>query len=324
MTTQIDDIIIFLRVIKEFKKERGIQKKDLFHLIKKDISLPQWEFDYQKVFELALKLKLIKEKASRVLLTDFGKDIIDMHTHKIDLNDIQKNYIVTECFFNNDNFEMIFKFLKKFIYEPNLKAFVINEKDILYEPTDYFSFLTELNVIKKINYFWQINDEYFDYVEILKNTLNIKNKKLIPSREYEKIQKEQKEVGDKAEECSMRYERNLLKKKGWDQQSHDVDQISKKYDNKGYDIESFFTRKKTCDKFIEVKGRKYREFSFFISSNEVEIAKNKGNNYVIHFWNNLVSDDCPDEPTIIIRNPYEKLLKHNCKNCVKFFINLKE
>ena len=67
-----------------------------------------------------------------------------------------------------------------------------------------------------------------------------------------------------------------------------VDRVSINDDDKGYDIESIWKPgTKKCDKFIEVKGRKWNENSFIISDEELEVAEEKGNKYVIYFWKNV-------------------------------------
>ena len=103
-------------------------------------------------------------------------------------------------------------------------------------------------------------------------------------------------------------------------------------DSKGFDIESIWKAgTKICDKFIEVKGRKWNEDSFLISDTELEIAKEKGDDYVIYFWKNVykyLKDDCnadiPLEIPMVFRNPIKTLKIERCNNCLSYEIKLSQ
>jgi hypothetical protein len=98
----------------------------------------------------------------------------------------------------------------------------------------------------------------------------------------------------------------------------------------GYDVESFLTKNSKLnklgsgDKHIEVKGRKWKEFSFIISTNELKIgnliSKKKNEQYLVYFWNNLGSKNPPIVPTKII--PFKDLKIELCKNCLKYLVHL--
>ena len=148
--------------------------------------------------------------------------------------------------------------------------------------------------------------------------------------ELNEILDEQKKIGNRAESLSLTFEKNEFEKKKWTYQANNVKLIAKKNVKAGYDIESFLTRNSKLnhsgfgDKHIEVKGRKWKEFSFIISANELKIgnliSKKKNEQYFIYFWNNLGSQNPPTVPTRII--PFEKLKIKLCKNCLKYLVNL--
>ena len=76
------------------------------------------------------------------------------------------------------------------------------------------------------------------------------------------------------------------------------------------------------DKHIEVKSRKYDEFSFIISKNELKmgeiLSERKNEQYLIYFWNNLESN--PTKPTKII--PFKELKIKTCENCLNYLVKL--
>ena len=78
------------------------------------------------------------------------------------------------------------------------------------------------------------------------------------------------------------------------------------------------------DKHIEVKSRKYDEFSFIISKNELKmgelLSNRKNEQYLIYFWNNLESN--PTKPTKII--PFKELKIKTCENCLNYLVKLDE
>ena len=127
------------------------------------------------------------------------------------------------------------------------------------------------------------------------------------------------------------YEQNEFRKKKWKYQEENVRIIGKKNVRAGYDIESFLTKNSNLDflgdgdKHIEVKSRKYNEFSFFISANELKIGKiisgRKNQEYLIYFWNNLGRKPWPVSPTKII--PFQKLKIKPCIGCINYLVELK-
>ena len=96
-------------------------------------------------------------------------------------------------------------------------------------------------------------------------------------------------MGDCAEKLSLAFEERLFARTKMEKTQ--IEHTSDFDDSAGYDIKSKWrkNRKKNQEResFIEVKGRKYDEDSFIISNNELNVAKMKGEDYVIYFWKNL-------------------------------------
>jgi len=320
---RIEEITIFLSILSNLKQTK---KTTLLELVEfKDISY-RLQINSNLIFNLCKRLKLIEEKNRRVVITNYGMDIIDMQENKVDLTKDQNNYIAEKCVINNSNFKQLNEFFREIPYNSQLKrfGFKVDEmgpklsKSLSKLPKSDFSILTQLEILEKSSDFWLIAK---DYQPILEMSLK-KNKRQITPEQLEKILKEQKRIGALAETLTLDYEKKYLRKKKWDWQSNHLVQKSKDFTNAGYDIESYYTKNKKSDKFIEVKGRKRRENSFIISVNEIQVASEKGQEYVIYFWNNLGSKIPPKKPVRIIRNPHKELSLGKCKNCLSYLVEL--
>ena len=109
-----------------------------------------------------------------------------------------------------------------------------------------------------------------------------------------------KNIGEEAEQEVLLYEQKLL-----DQQEINKIpiQVSHLDASAGYDIASFLSSvSEVPDKFIEVKSCNKDE-TFYISKNEIETARKKGDNYYLYLYNR-------ETKTIrIIQNPYENIIQ---------------
>ena len=320
---RIEEITVFLRVLKSLK---STDKYTFFGLVESAVSFLPLRINYDLIFNLCKRLKLFQQRNRRVVITDLGLDIIDMQEKKIDLTNEQKNFIANNCVFDNPNFNELNEFFRSIPYNSQLKkfGFEIDElspkvnQNLTKLPKSDFSILTQLEILEKKSNFWVVAKDYQPKLEIRKKS----NRKQMTEQQLEKILNEQKRIGNLAEEFSINYEKEELKKKGWKWQADHIKQISKDFVNAGYDIESFFSKNQKRDKLIEVKGRKRRTNSFIISANEIQVAAETGKDYFIYFWNNLGSKEPPKTPTRIIRNPHKELSFGKCKNCLQYLIEL--
>lgn len=114
---------------------------------------------------------------------------------------------------------------------------------------------------------------------------------------------------EEAEEAVLKYERERLGKENC------VEHISPYYVGAGYDILSCHSiDSKNQDRFIEVKSFKWK-VSFYFTRNEIEQARIRQDDYYIYLIDRDKMGKSDYEP-IIIKNPYENILKNN-KNRVK-------
>ncbi|MGI0009843.1 MAG: DUF3883 domain-containing protein, partial [Nitrosopumilaceae archaeon] len=235
------------------------------------------------------------------------------------LNNEQKRHLIEKCLLGNQNFKNELDFLKLFTYDVNLQTFVLNEKNFPIKSNVRLYLLSGLHVINKINNFtWTIEPDYLQDVEILSDNESRK----ISQKQLDEILKEQKEIGNIAEELTLKFEIKRLQALKLIEESKNVQLISKSHVNRGYDIESFSSRNARPNLFIEVKGRKRFDTSIFISTNEIRMAKKLKDRYAIYFWNNIGDKNLPEKPFKIIYDPYSKLKIRECEGCVQYLINL--
>ena len=319
MTKNVNDITLFLKTINEFRNTPGIEKNRLFFLIQEQNPLIQWDIELDQIYLLCITLNVLIEKDKRVQITEKGLDLLDLSDSGFDLNDSQLTYICENCFFNNNKFYELKDFLKLFYFEKKYNTFIFNTNNYPVPQKLPIELLSQLQIIEINGNLWKLNPNYIQFIE--QEEINKNN---LTPQQLEKILEEQKKVGLKAEQLTMEFEIQRLKKMNLKNESQRVKQISLIYVNRGYDIESFSKKSPSFkhDFFIEVKGRKHRLSSFIISSNELRVAKNLGRKYSIYFWNGLGSKNPPTSPSKIIIDPYNTLKIQECENCLHYLISL--
>jgi len=122
--------------------------------------------------------------------------------------------------------------------------------------------------------------------------------------------KKQLEINEKfgveAELAAMEYEINVLKNVGI---SKSPERISEFNVSAGYDIISFAHKDSLKpDKFIEVKSCSDDSWIFYISRNELDVAKIKQDNYYLYLYNRK------SQKFRIIQNPYDFFVENESKN----------
>jgi len=146
-----------------------------------------------------------------------------------------------------------------------------------------------------------------DYYEKLIEKQNFKSKRKMSLEELKKRLEKNDENGYKAEAFVLEYEKKRLKLIG---DNRYIKQISEIDVTAGYDILSFKNiLSSKYDMFIEVKSVGQNN-SFFWSSNEIEVAKIKGERYYLYLVNLNQINDINYIPTII-ENPYNNVYNSN-------------
>ena len=318
MKANISDLIY---ILKYFNNSQNIEKQYLFFQLNQDTIRVNWI----KLYNLGIELKILNEKKDISKITLEGKGFYSMYSNSSELNSDQKLFIFKNSILNNPSFKVINNFLKLFTLnsEDNLEFYKTQKgyEQLRSSDTDI---LFELNIFKFEDKRITIKDEF---AEILLHQ-KLFGKSELSQSEYDKILEEQRRVGERGEELTLQYEKKYFKQKKWNYQEKNVRIVGKKNIRLGYDVESFLTEKSTLnyegmgDKHIEVKSRKYDEFSFIISKNELKmgeiLSERKNEQYLIYFWNNLESN--PTKPTRII--PFKELKIKTCENCLNYLVKL--
>ena len=133
-----------------------------------------------------------------------------------------------------------------------------------------------------------------------KEKISKKRKTNSRKRDYDKEAKKLKRLGDRGEKIVLDFERDRLGKAGRIDLAKKVERVSLKSDSFGYDILSFDID--GTKRFIEVKATSMKVglTNFFLSSNELETAKELDNYHIY-----MVYDVVSEEPNIwIVGNPF--------------------
>jgi hypothetical protein len=203
-------------------------------------------------------------------------------------------------------------------------ALVISSAAFKFKYAIIRQFLLDFNVISKhpyINKNYLVNNNYQSYF----NSIEISKKneqRILTLDEFKKLQELKNTYGENAENFVVDYEKNKFK-------SHELVESIEKISNfnmsAGFDVVSLQGNDSNIiDKYIEVKSYSNNK-TFFWSKNEVEMAKNKKNNYFLYLVNQKKIDN-PEYTPIMIQNPYKDIFLSSNWNmeCQSWFFKEKK
>lgn len=253
-------------------------------------------------------IKFVTISDKHILSSSFIKSIEKIHD-KQKKNDQLKLIIVRMMLRNRKNKELI-KFLqycqkfsvdedrKEFSYMPNLTKRL--------KQAGIRNFLMELGFIFKAN----DKDKYFidnKYIDLMINLFG-KETTLTPEG-LALIQKKQIELGDRAEQEILVYEKRKLKK--FPSIAKKVMHVAKSNVNAGFDIESFCKKKAKkgiAEKiYIEVKAVSAIQNKFYWPANEITMAKKLKSNYYLYLLPVGLNKNFDFDNLKIIPNPYKSV-----------------
>lgn len=107
----------------------------------------------------------------------------------------------------------------------------------------------------------------------------------ISEERFKAIQKTREQVGLAGENWVVDYEKDGLKQSGYAELADKVERVSQTNISAGYDILSFEVS--GGEKFIEVKTTALSKTEFFLSSNELEVAREYKHRYWIYFLSEI-------------------------------------
>jgi hypothetical protein len=112
-----------------------------------------------------------------------------------------------------------------------------------------------------------------------------KPKRSISEERFRAIQKTREQIGLAGENWVVNYERKSLNENGYNELADKVSRISQTSIWAGFDVLSYELN--SNEKYIEVKTTALSKLEFFISSNELEVAKELKSRYWIYFLSEI-------------------------------------
>ena len=300
--TRIFEINKLLLATYQYAGKRGVTPDVLLHVVDR-VKLGIESSTYTTVLEMCQDLHLVVKNDQYVSITDCGRQYLDLMTYDndkalLDPNSLQRKFLLgllenstrlagkLKVFF--DGFQIDFAGSGKI-------WFAIRKKTEL--PDDL---VLEVGLVKERGGRLEVDVAKSAIVSKIRSGRRITEAELLARLD------KQKDIGRKAEDCAMRYERNRLTRDGFPDLALEVQRISDVDPCAGYDILSFNGNNQSYvhDRKIEVKGTSLGENRFYWSKNEINVAKKSGDEYWIYFWKNVTNSGTPTPEKI--RNPYWK------------------
>lgn len=236
-----------------------------------------------------------------VKFTEVGEKMTSFAIDKYELSDHQKR-IASNIYIYRDK-----SLARKWFALFSVDELNVNRSSIDSSLQQFTENMIELNVARQEKNLVYLNKEYTEMIQSsAKNGMT--------EEELFNILERNKQLGKKAEEIALEFERKRLTLAGCRNLASRVELISQSDVSAGYDIKSFKDdSSETYDAFIEVKCFNYNHF--YISENELKTAEMLKGSYYLY----LVNTD--DGNIRIINNPVinlKKITKSMDAICVKY------
>ncbi|WP_100182702.1 DUF3883 domain-containing protein [Candidatus Nitrosotenuis aquarius] len=327
MLTNLKEINRLLLAIKQRELNEDVAKKlDVIDECK-NIVLGGIIPDHNETISFCNSMNIINEDADLLFLTNTGKQLFLLNKERqYELTSDQKEVLIKQCFLENDHKEKTLQILKQFYVDHRRQTFTYslkNEIPLIADPV-FLSLLKQTELIVEHGYLLIVNEKFAGLISAL-----LMPKHHITDDELMEILKIEKIIGKIAEKIVFEHEkRRLYSDENAKAESDLVQNISSTFVNAGYDINSFDgkTRDLKFNRFIEVKGSTGKRISFFLSSNEIDKAKELGSKYWIYFVSEIdIKSKSHNGEIIKIQNPVINILNNEEyeQECVKTRIHLK-
>ena len=245
----------------------------------------------------------IAVKDNQVSLTRLGGKILEFHEAK---KPEFQEFVIKNVFFGSKINEEIQDVFSKFSTRSgHALGYPKHKIQSLFEDQDMLPILYEVDLLEKKDDWVEINQKYIQSVK----QYEIK----ITQKQLEMQLENQKMIGSIAEELVLGFEQKRLADEGHVEKSKEIEQISGRFANAGYDIESFSIDKNGNAQriYIEVKGSSGEEFDFYLSTNELKKAKEYGPQYWIYFVPGIdVSMRQTSKEIAVINNPFKSIFNN--------------
>jgi len=267
--------------------------------------------DHRLSINFAGTVGLVATKADRIEVTEMGKEFLALNPeHTYDLTADQKRMLIRNQYLSGINRLGTLQVLKCFTKEYDAQTFRWSESDSQPMLGDrlLIEHLIQLGVLQRRESFLEVNTEYVDAVA----TLLTDGKGWTP-KDIEEYYREKREIGDIAEELMFAYEKERVRRAGGKVECLCINHVSKLRPDVGYDMESFNGQNPGMvhDRFIEVKGARGVHTRFFMSDNEIKVAKKLKDRYWIYFVGGIEKRmrTAKNKP-LLFQNPAESILNN--------------
>ncbi|MBQ8156920.1 DUF3883 domain-containing protein [Candidatus Saccharibacteria bacterium] len=196
----------------------------------------------------------------------------------------------------SDEIRMVLSLDKK--YDENRNLFYISRNKVDLNYSGLIMLLSDLSFIQVMPNRIYLFDEGL-LKEVSSNHGPSDSRRIIGLIELENELALRKIHGEIGERKAYEYEIKILSERGILKTPKIISDIDV---SAGYDLVSYLSPESTCfDKFIEVKSCYDKKQAFYLSSNELRIAKEKGESYYLYIYIR------ESDEIILINNPYEKI-----------------
>ena len=186
-------------------------------------------------------------------------------------------------------------------YDEESNLFYIPFNSIDFNKAGLIMLLSELNYFKKQERYIYLLDEQRLKTYSRKDSLTAKKQITLIELKDNLVLREQ--LGENGETKALEYEKSLLMKQNIQKEPKIISGIDV---GAGYDMVSYLsTNSQEFDKFIEVKNCKDMNLRFYITINEINAAREKGDSYFLYLY--IRSSD----QIISVRNPYQHIIESN-------------
>lgn len=257
-------------------------------------------FPFEGIVFLLKYIDIINFENDQISLSDLGKslmvDISETTLKKFIIAQLLSEIISEREFFDFNSIKYDY-FLDSYIIKNNHISFKYSSLKKLLLDLDFFSFSTNMDNILLLNKIYE------DQLKILIN----KEKRVIDLMKFKEMQELKEKYGLEAELFVLNFEKKRLDKH---LNKDKIKQISEIDVSAGYDLISFNSvNSQILDRYIEVKSYT-NQMEFYWSKNEIEVAKQKGENYFLYLVNREFTSDYSYVPHIIC-NPYKLVYLNN-------------
>ncbi|MFA5931707.1 MAG: DUF3883 domain-containing protein [archaeon] len=266
--------------------------------------------DYDLSVDFAELTGLIITKNNQILVTEIGKEFLDLNPERLyELTLDQKQMLIRNQYLSGVNRLATFQLFKCFSKVYGAQTFQWSNIDSppLQGDLKLVEHLIQLGVLARREHILEVTAYYVDAIAIL-----LAEGKGWSPESIDEFLLERKKIGEIAEELILIYEKERVRKAGGKVECLCINHISKLRPDAGFDIESFDGKSGIIhDRFIEVKGAKGKDTRFYMSSNEMKVAKTLKEKYWVYFVGGIdVNTGTAKNKPILYKNPAESILKN--------------